>query len=119
MGHSAWSQLIGLVSDEAVYSALWGLKLTNMPYGHTCGHAKGKNHARERVGSSDLECPLVHDFLEKPCEVHLESGYHRRHQHCSIPGNYVISSYGAIHLLVVTLNASSRKNYPSFTICQR
>ena len=95
MGPSAWSQLIGLVSDEAdVNSALRGLKLMYVPYGHTCGNAKGKDHARERVGSSDLEYPLVHDCLEKPCEVHLEFGYHHRHQHCSIPGNDIISSCG-------------------------
>ena len=72
MGPSAWSQLIGLVSDEAdINSALRGLKLIYVPYGHTCGPAKGKDHAREEVGSSDLECPLVHDSLEKSCEVHL------------------------------------------------
>ena len=81
-GPSAWIKHIGLVSDEAdVYSALRDLKLIYVPYGHTCGLAKGKDHARERVGSSDLECPLVHDYLEKPCEVHLESSYHRRNQH--------------------------------------
>ena len=95
MGPSAWSQLIGLVSDEAdVNSALRGHKLIYMPHGHTCGPAESKDHARERVGSSDLECPLVHDCLEKPCEVDLESGYHRRHQHCSIPGDDVISNCG-------------------------
>ena len=73
MGPSAWTQLIGLVSDEAdVYSALRGLKLIYVPYGHTCGPAKGKDHARERISSGDLECPLVHDCLEKPCEVDLD-----------------------------------------------
>ena len=55
---------------------------------------RAKNYTREGVGSSDLECPLVHECLEKPCEVDLESGYHRRHQHCSIPGDDVISSCG-------------------------
>ena len=55
---------------------------------------RAKNYTREGVGSSDLEFPLVHDCLEKPCEVHLESGYYRRHQHCSIPSNDVINSCG-------------------------
>ena len=77
-----------------MYSALRGLKLIYVPYGHTCRPAKGKDHTREGVGSSDLEFPLMHDFLENPCEVHLESGYPRHHQHCSIPGNDVISSCG-------------------------
>ena len=95
MGPSTWGQLIGLVSNQAdVNGALRGLQLIYVPYGHTCGPAKGKDHTREGVGSSDLECPLVHDCLEKPCEVDLESGYHRRHQHCSIPGDDVISSCG-------------------------
>ena len=90
-----WGQLVGLVFDEAdVNGALWGLQLIYVPYGHTCGPAKGKNHTREGVGSSDLECPLVHDCLEKPCKVDLESGYHRRYQHCSIPSDDVISSCG-------------------------
>ena len=41
MGPSAWSQIIGLVSDEVdVYSALQGLKLIYVPYGHTCGPPK-------------------------------------------------------------------------------
>ena len=63
-GPSAWSQLIGLISYEAdVYSALWVLKMIHVPYGHTYRLAKGKDHARERVSSSDLECPLVHDCL--------------------------------------------------------
>ena len=74
MGPSTWGQLIGLVSDEAdVNGALRGLELIYVPYGHTCGPAKGKNRTREGVGSSDLECPLVHDCLEKPCEVDIES----------------------------------------------
>ena len=95
MGPSTWGQLIGLVSDEAdVNGALRGLQLIYVPYGHTCGPAKGKNHTREGVGSSDLECPLVHDYLEKPCEVDLESGYHHRYQHCLIPRDDVISSCG-------------------------
>ena len=95
MGPSTWGQLIGLVFDEAdINGALRGLQLMYLLYGHTCGPAKGKNHTREGVGSSDLECPLVHDCLEKPCIVHLEVGYHRHHQHCSIPGDYVISSCG-------------------------
>ena len=90
-----WGKLIGLVSNEAdVNGALRGLQLIYVPYGHTCGPAKGKNHTREGVGSSDLECPLVHDCLEKPCEVDLESDYHRRYQHCSIPSDDVISSCG-------------------------
>ena len=72
MGPSTWGQLIGLVSDEAdVNGALRGLQLIYVPYGHTCGPAKGKDHTWEGVGSSDLECPLVHDCLEKPCEVDL------------------------------------------------
>ena len=71
-GPSTWAQLIGLFSDEAnVNGALRGLKLIYVPYGHNYGPAKGKDHALERVGSSDLECPLVHDSLEKSCEVHL------------------------------------------------
>ena len=95
MGPSTWGQLIGLVSDEAdVNGALRGLQLIYVPYGHTCGPAKGKDHTREGVGSSDLERPLVHDCLEKLCEVDLESGYHRRYQHCSIPGDDVINNCG-------------------------
>ena len=94
-GPSAWIKHIGLVSDEAdVYSALRDLKLIYVPYGHTYGPAKGKDHTREEVGGSDLECPLMHECLEKPCEVHLESSYHHRLQHCSIPGHDVISSCG-------------------------
>ena len=90
-----WGLLIGIVSDEVdVNGALRGLQLIYVPYRHTYGPAKGKDHTREGVGSSDLECPLVHDCLEKPCEVDLEPGYHRRHKHCSIPGNDVISSCG-------------------------
>ena len=95
MGLSAWSQLIGLVSDEAdVNGTRRGPQLIYVPYGHTCKPAKGKDHARRGVGSGDLESPLVHDCLEKTCIVHLEAGYHRRHQHCSVPGDYVISSCG-------------------------
>ena len=49
MGPSAWSQLIGLISDKAdVNSALRGLELIYVPY---------------RVSSSDFESPLVHDCL--------------------------------------------------------
>ena len=63
-GPSAWSQLIGLISDDAdVNSALWGLDLIDMQYRRTSGPAKRKDHARERVSSSDLESPLVHDCL--------------------------------------------------------
>ena len=63
-GPSAWSQLIGLISDEAdVNSALRGLELIYVPYRHTCGPGERKDHARERVSSSDLESPLVHDCL--------------------------------------------------------
>ena len=72
-GPSVWSQHIGLISDEGdVNSALRGLELIYVPYRNTCGPAKSKDHAWERVSSSDLECPLVHDCLEKQCEVHLE-----------------------------------------------
>ena len=61
MGPSAWSQLIGLVSDVVdVNSALQGLELIYVPYRHTCGPAERKDHAREWVSSSDLEIPLVH-----------------------------------------------------------
>ena len=160
-GPSTWGQLIGLVSDEAdVNGALWDLQLIFVPYGHTCGPSKSKNHTGEGVGSSDLERPLVHDCLEKPCGVDRESGYRHRYQHCSIPSDDVISScggkavtneqpqelgdecevglldgpfgsvtqsapspstdkYRAIHRLVVSLSAGSRRNCPSFTICQR
>ena len=63
-GPSAWSQLIGLISDEAyINSAHRGLELINVPYRHTCGPAERKDHARERVSSCDLEIPLVHDCL--------------------------------------------------------
>ena len=63
-GPSAWSQLIGLISDEAdVNSALRGLELIDVPYRHTCGPAESKDHARERVSSSDLEFSLLHDCL--------------------------------------------------------
>ena len=95
MGPSTWGQLIGLVSDEAdVNGTRRGPQLIYVPYGHTCRPAKGKDHARKWVGGGDLKCPLVHDCLEKPCIVHLEAGYHRHHQHCSIPSDYVISSCG-------------------------
>ena len=63
-GPSVWSQLIGLISDEAdVNSALQGLELIYVPYRHTCRPAERKDHARERVSSCDLESPLVHDCL--------------------------------------------------------
>ena len=63
-GPSMWSQLIGLISDEAdVNSALRSLELIYVPYRHTCKPAERKDHARERVSSSDLESPLVHDCL--------------------------------------------------------
>ena len=63
-GPSAWSQLIGLISDEAdIISAQRGLELIYVPYRHTYEPAVSEDHARERVSSSDLECPLVHDCL--------------------------------------------------------
>ena len=37
MGPSAWSQLIGLILDEAdINITQRGLELINVPYGHTC-----------------------------------------------------------------------------------
>ena len=64
MGPSTWSQLIGLISDEAdINSALRGLELIYVPYRHSCGPAERKDHAREKISICDLESPLVHDFL--------------------------------------------------------
>ena len=67
-GPSPWSKLIGLVSDEAdVNSALRGLKLIYVPYGHTCGPAESEDHARERVGSGHaLSCMTT-------CRSHAKS----------------------------------------------
>ena len=57
-------QLISLISDEVdINSVLWGLELIYVPYRHTCGPAERKDHSRERVSSSYLESPLVHDCL--------------------------------------------------------
>ena len=63
-GPYVWSQLIGLVSDVGdVNSSMRGPELIYVPYRYTCGPVERKDHARERVSSSDLESPLVHDCL--------------------------------------------------------